>query len=293
MTVTPTPRRENTADRRRAIAEAARALIVEKGVEGLRTRDIAERVGINVATLHYHVPTKEALIGLVADTMREEFRNQSLLRPRLHLTPAERLEHEFGARHALPLYCAVDPELHGATREPPRWDLGYLGTWSADRQPALETLLLEPARLLPDRRFVVAGSQYPETIAWPANVERISHVPPQDHPSFYSRQRYTLNVTRSDMVAAGWSPSVRMVMRSIMIWTASVASTMAKSAAPRSHMGRTTTISISMPIAAVITIASAAATKMGSPRRVRSAWQTMPPSITNTPCAKFTMPLAL
>jgi AcrR family transcriptional regulator len=95
MTVSAAPKRENTADRRRAIADAARALIVEKGVEGLRTRDIAERVGINVATLHYHVPTKEALIGLVADTMREEFRNQSLLRPRQHLTPAERLEHEF------------------------------------------------------------------------------------------------------------------------------------------------------------------------------------------------------
>ena len=89
------PRRENTDDRRRAIAAAACALIVEKGVEGLRTRDIAQRVGINVATLHYHVPTKEALIGLVAETMKHEFRAQSLARPRAHLSPVERLEHEF------------------------------------------------------------------------------------------------------------------------------------------------------------------------------------------------------
>ncbi|MDB5541614.1 MAG: hypothetical protein JWQ89_3341 [Devosia sp.] len=96
MTITqPATKRETTDDRRRAIAAAARRLIVEKGVEGLRTRDIAERVGINVATLHYHVPTKEALIGLVADTMRDDFRAQSLLRPRDHLSPAERLEHEF------------------------------------------------------------------------------------------------------------------------------------------------------------------------------------------------------
>jgi AcrR family transcriptional regulator len=96
MTIANAPsRRETTDDRRRAIAAAARALIVEKGVEGLRTRDIAERVGINVATLHYHVPTKEALMGLVADTMREDFRAQSLARPRAHLLPAERLEHEF------------------------------------------------------------------------------------------------------------------------------------------------------------------------------------------------------
>jgi AcrR family transcriptional regulator len=91
----PQPRRETTADRRKAIAEAARLLILEMGVEGLRTRDIADRVGINVATLHYHVPTKEALIGLVAETVRDDFRNQSLLRPRTHLNPAERLEHEF------------------------------------------------------------------------------------------------------------------------------------------------------------------------------------------------------
>ena len=59
--------------RRPAIAAAARALIAERGFEGLRTRDIAERVGINVATLHYHVPSKEALIELVAQSMRDDF----------------------------------------------------------------------------------------------------------------------------------------------------------------------------------------------------------------------------
>lgn len=96
MTVTqPPPRRETTDDRRRAIAAAARQLIVEKGFEGLRTRDIAARVGINVATLHYHVPTKETLIGLVAETMIDDFRAQSRNRPRAHLSAAERLEHEF------------------------------------------------------------------------------------------------------------------------------------------------------------------------------------------------------
>lgn len=89
------PRRGSTDDRRRAIAAAARAIIVEKGLEGLRTRDIAERVGINVATLHYHVPSKEALIGLVAETMKTEFRAQSLARPRAHLPASEQLEHEF------------------------------------------------------------------------------------------------------------------------------------------------------------------------------------------------------
>jgi AcrR family transcriptional regulator len=88
-------RRAPTDDRRAAIARAARELIVEKGVEGLRTRDIAERVGINVATLHYHVPSKEALIELVADSLRQEFMNQHVTRPREHLGVEERMNLEF------------------------------------------------------------------------------------------------------------------------------------------------------------------------------------------------------
>ena len=74
----------------------------------------------------------------------------------------------------------------------------------------LERLLLEPARRAPELRFVVAGPQYPASIAWPANVERFEHVGPADHAEFYGVSRYTLNVTRADMVRAGWSPSVRL-----------------------------------------------------------------------------------
>jgi spore maturation protein CgeB len=93
---------------------------------------------------------------------------------------------------------------------PKRWDLSYLGTYSPDRQPTLEKLLIEPARQMPDRRFVVAGPQYPSDIEWPANVERIEHLPPSEHAEFYAASRFTLNVTRADMIAAGWSPSVRL-----------------------------------------------------------------------------------
>ena len=121
------------------------------------------------------------------------------------------LENRFNAHRAEPLYCAVDQEVYypedGARH---RWDLGYIGTYSADRQPALERLLLEPARRLPGKRFVVAGPQYPEDIIWPANVDRIDHLPPAEHRAFYNSLRFALNVTRADMVSAGWSPSVRL-----------------------------------------------------------------------------------
>jgi spore maturation protein CgeB len=122
----------------------------------------------------------------------------------------EALRERFCAHEVFVLYCSVDEGVYRNTGDARRWDLGYLGTYSDDRQPTLERLLIEPARRLPHLRFVVAGSQYPDTIDWPANVERIDHLPPADHPAFYSSQRYTLNVTRADMIRSGWSPSVRL-----------------------------------------------------------------------------------
>ena len=121
-----------------------------------------------------------------------------------------RIESEFGSPAARALYCSVDPEAYPPLDLPKRWDLTYLGTYSDDRQPTLERLLIEPARQLPHLKFAVAGPQYPEHIDWPANVERIEHLPPAQHAGFYAASRYTLNVTRADMIAAGWSPSVRL-----------------------------------------------------------------------------------
>jgi AcrR family transcriptional regulator len=84
-----------TDDRRRAIAAAARSLIVEKGFEGLRTREIADRVGINIATLHYHVPGKEALVQLVAQSMVEDFMDLTRRYPGESLSPMQLLQLEF------------------------------------------------------------------------------------------------------------------------------------------------------------------------------------------------------
>ena len=127
----------------------------------------------------------------------------------------QRLERSFGSPAARALYCSVDEARYrplgaGEGGGDTRWDLSYLGTYSPDRQPTLERLLLEPARRAPHLRFAVAGPQYPADIAWPENVERFEHVGPADHPAFYAASRWTLNVTRADMIAAGWSPSVRL-----------------------------------------------------------------------------------
>ena len=121
------------------------------------------------------------------------------------------LQTRYGARAARALYCSADPEVYrpdpGATV---RWDLGYLGTYSDDRQPVLEALLCGPAEAWGAGRFVVAGPLYPEGVGWPGNVERVEHLPPDRHRGFYCGQRFTLNVTRADMVRRGHSPSVRL-----------------------------------------------------------------------------------
>jgi spore maturation protein CgeB len=122
----------------------------------------------------------------------------------------QEIEDLFGSPRARALHCAVDLDSHAPVDVAPRWTLGYLGTYSADRQPTLERLLLQPAARLPREAFAVAGAQYPSGINWSSNVELIAHVPPADHSAFYCAQRYTLNVTRADMVAAGYSPSVRL-----------------------------------------------------------------------------------
>jgi len=123
----------------------------------------------------------------------------------------ERLREEFGARRPRPFYCSVDPHHYfPMSSVEKRYDLGYLGTYSADRQPALERLLLEPARVWPEGRFYVAGAQYPKSLAWPANVTHVEHLTPGKHRRFYNQQRFTLNITRADMVSNGYSPSVRL-----------------------------------------------------------------------------------
>ena len=120
------------------------------------------------------------------------------------------LEESWGSPCARPLYCSVDSELYFPEKAPHQYDLSYLGTYSDDRQPGVERLLVEPARQWNEGRFAVAGPQYPAGISWPQNVARTEHLPPAQHRAFYNASRWTLNITRADMITMGHSPSVRL-----------------------------------------------------------------------------------
>jgi spore maturation protein CgeB len=155
-------------------------------------------------------------------SLREHGRADYLLKSHLpeldiyfSFTGGPMLQHlleDFGAPFAVPLYCSVDPDKHRELPADPRFacDMSYMGTYAPDRQPKVEELLCAPARKLPDKKFIVAGPQYPSHIGWPENVERIMHLNPRHHAQLYSSSRITLNITRREMVVAGYSPSVRL-----------------------------------------------------------------------------------
>jgi spore maturation protein CgeB len=122
------------------------------------------------------------------------------------------LSEKLGARRTATLFGHVDCQAY--RKVPPvdryRADLSYLGTYSADRQQALEMLFVDPARQRTQRRFLVGGTQYPADFPWTANIFFTRHLPPDEHPAFYSSSRLTLSVTRQPMAMMGWCPSGRL-----------------------------------------------------------------------------------
>jgi spore maturation protein CgeB len=117
-----------------------------------------------------------------------------------------------GARCVAPLYGSVDPQVHRPVPPSSHYDsdLSYLGTYAADRQDSLQKLFLEPALRLPGCKFLLGGAQYPDDFPWNENVWFVRHVPPPEHPAFYSSSKATLNVTRGAMAGFGYCPSGRL-----------------------------------------------------------------------------------
>lgn len=206
---------EELADRFAGLVREADLVVVGSYVpEGIRVGDWALDLAPR-RTAFYDIDTPVTLAALASAAGADYLSAEQVARYALYLSftggpTLDVLEKKLGSPAARPLYCSVDTELYYPEEHAPCWDLGYLGTYSVDRQPAVERLLLEPARQWPAGRFVVAGPQYPSDLAWPPNTERVTHLAPSAHRRFYNQQRFTLSVTRAAMIAAGWSPSVRL-----------------------------------------------------------------------------------
>lgn len=199
----------------RPVREADLAIVGSFVPDGIAVSDWVITIAKGV-TAFYDIDTPITMDKLADNPDAAEYISADLIRRfDLYLSFTggsllKQIERRYGAPMARELYCSIDTRVYVPVDMPHRWDLGYLGTWSADRQPALDALLLEPARRWPAGRFAVAGPMYPDTIEWPANVERTIHLSPREHPSFYGSQRFTLNITRDAMKRAGYSPSVRL-----------------------------------------------------------------------------------
>ena len=205
---------EELKDRFTSLVRAADIVVVGSYVpDGIEVGHWVTSVARN-ATAFYDIDTPVTLANLLAGKC-EYISKELYPKYDLYLSftggpTLELIERRLGSPAARALYCSVDPCLYYFEPQEVRWDLGYLGTYAADRQPALERLLLKAAITKAGQRFAVAGPQYPANVQWPANVERIEHVPAREHRCFYNSQRFTLNLTRQDMVRAGYSPSVRL-----------------------------------------------------------------------------------
>jgi spore maturation protein CgeB len=125
------------------------------------------------------------------------------------------LEKTWRASAARALFPSADPTPRAdkdddGAESAPRWDLGYLGDFAPESQPLLERLLIEPARRMPARRFVVAGAGWPTETRWPANVDVIAQPAAPDRAAFDARLRWSLVLARPDHAAAGWTPGARL-----------------------------------------------------------------------------------
>lgn len=183
--------------------------------EGVAVGDWVTRTTQGV-TAFYDLDTPVTMAALATDEC-EYLTTRLIARYQLYLSCAggpilERLQHEFGASAVHALYCSFDPQLYAPLADTvPTWDLGYMDGYSEDQQPALDRLLLATARRWGGGRFLVVGPKYPASLVWPANVTRIEQLAPSEHRGVYSRQRFTLNLSRAATIATGWSPSARLL----------------------------------------------------------------------------------
>lgn len=116
-----------------------------------------------------------------------------------------------GARDCVPIYNALDPATHFPVPPEPRFaaDLAFLGNRLPDRDARVAEFLLHPARMLPEKDFLLGGSGW-DGCSFPDNLRSIGHVGTADHNAFNATPRAILNIARDSMAACGFSPATRV-----------------------------------------------------------------------------------
>ena len=116
-----------------------------------------------------------------------------------------------GARRCVPIYNALDPDIHRPAPADPRFagDLALLANRLPDREARVDEFFFRPASVLPGHRFVLGGSGWHDK-PMPPNVGYVGHVYTRDHNAFNGSTLAVLNVNRDSMARFGFSPATRV-----------------------------------------------------------------------------------
>lgn len=126
-------------------------------------------------------------------------------------SPVSSAYKKLGARHCIPIYNALDITTHFPVKPDTRYagDLAFLGNRLPDREKRVEEFFLKPASLLPDKKFLIGGSDWNDK-PMPENVQYIGHVYTKDHNAFNCSPKAVLNISRDSMARYGFSPATRV-----------------------------------------------------------------------------------
>lgn len=126
-------------------------------------------------------------------------------------TAVERAYCALGARRCVPVYNALDPEVHMPVAGDARFAglLGFMASRLPDREARVEGFFLAAARRLPEQRFVLGGTGWSQR-ELPSNVHTVGHVYARDHNRFNVSPRAILNINRDSMARYGFSPPTRI-----------------------------------------------------------------------------------
>lgn len=159
----------------RHLADAEVAMVTSSCPDGVAASELVH--GSRALKLFYDLDTPVTLEQLGSGTPlshigADGLRGFDLVLSNTGGKAAEELCRRLGARRVAPLYAGVDPAVHHLASLVKRFraDLSYIATYAEDRQASLEALFLEPARRMPDRRFLIAGAKYPPAFNWLDNL---------------------------------------------------------------------------------------------------------------------------
>lgn len=203
-----------------ALHEARRADILVKasgvGVfDELLEAEVPRLGGDGKLTVFWDVDAPATLERMrlnASDPFRMQVRRYDLVLTYGGGTPVVEEYERIGARRCVPIYNALDPETHFPVPADARFGgaLAFLGNRLPDREARVREFFLEPARRLPQRRFVLGGSGWGEHVALSPNVHYVGHVYTRDHNAFNCSPQAVININRDSMARTGYSPPTRV-----------------------------------------------------------------------------------